>query len=257
MILDEIDEMATTLSQVYDNMEQIYAIYIREFPEKSRRLDELRQFRMGDNLSTEGTHDYSGPRHQSSESDLPADQKQIVPHSSFRARDSVLDAEDDRKEEMGFVEVEPDEAPKPPPAWRFTLRQVFRKINQLCHPDKCKRFSYEDTKRLRQCFDEAQVAYQQDDLDKLELIFVRVCYLRDEPSRLSDNIIKSLNKRRMELAQEMHAVSQHKVYMTLQYHINHQYLYAKSYFSAFLDMEIEKAEFEIEKSKLDKEAGAL
>ena len=227
MILDEIEEMSSTLTKVYDNMEQVYAIYIREFPEKNAEIDALKQQIVGNNLDTEGEHEYSGPRHETSGGAL-------VPVKSFDIRKEL---EDEQAEQQAEEEVEIAE--KDPTSQGLSIRHLFRKINQLCHPDKCKRFSHEDTARLRECFIEAGSAYSNRDQDMLELLYIRVCYIRNEMHRLSQHLVNETKRKHRMLSAQLERVTFHPMYSVLQLHVHGMYPAAFDKFDKFLDHQIE------------------
>jgi hypothetical protein len=232
MILDEIEEMSSTLTKVYDNMEQVYAIYIREFPEKNAELDRLKQQLMGSNLDTVGEHEYTGPRHAATGGAL-------VLVKQFDIREEMEKSSNEQS-----VEVEQN-SESDPTSQKLSVRQLFRKINQLCHPDKCKRFSHEETARLRECFIEAGSAYANRDTDMLELIYIRICYIRNELHRLDQYLVNETKRKHKMLSVQLERVTFHPMYTVLQLHVHGMYPAAFEKFSVFLDGQIADLEKEL------------
>ena len=231
MLLDEIDEMADMVKKTYSAMEQIYAMYLPFFPVESARIDMLHQL-----INAMNEDQASAPRHAETYSegqliptgpviDLKAEVLEAIQETSTVAEESKLkDAEYIRDTSAQFC------------------RMLFRKINQLCHPDKCRRFSYMETKRLRDCFDDANDAYSSRDAEMLELVFIRVCYIRDELHRLSEGVESRLASQHRNLQLELDGIRMHPLYMVLAHHNQGMGHDAKQCFGRFLGGHIQKLE---------------
>lgn len=234
MLLDEIDEMADMVKKTYNAMEQIYAMYLPFFPLESARIDMLHQL-----INAMEEDQTSAPRHAETYSG-----GQLVPTGPvIDLKAEVLEAmkeAEDRSKLQDFLADNVQEHKRDTSA-QF-CRMMFRKINQLCHPDKCKRFSYMETKRLRECFDDASDAYSRRDAELLELVFIRVCYIRDELHRLSEGVESRLASQHKNLQLELDGIRMHPLYMVLAHHNQGMGHDAKQCFGRFLGGHIEKLE---------------
>jgi exonuclease III len=111
---------------------------------------------------------------------------------------------------------------------------LFRKINQLCHPDKTKKFSRMVIVALRDCLDDAQKAYERRDHDILELTLIRVIYLRDELDRLEPGDKRRIDNQHKNLTLDIQGMQLHPLYVVLSCHQDGMMQDAKFHFSNFL-----------------------
>ena len=144
---------------------------------------------------------------------------------------------------------------------QFTLRMLFRKINQLCHPDKTKKFGRKVVLALRECFDDAHKAYERRDHQQLELSFIRTCYLRDELDRLDASDVKRIQDQLEGLKLDRQGMMMHPLFLVLFNHRLEDFNMAASYFSEFLDAHVVKlntviAEMQAKNSSTTQENGA-
>ncbi|MNV27756.1 hypothetical protein D3C71_1189150 [compost metagenome] len=123
---------------------------------------------------------------------------------------------------------------------QYTLRVLFRKINQLCHPDKTKRFNRITVMKLRECFDDAQKAYEHRDYDTLELTYIRVCYYRDELGKLDIKDVQRISDQHNNLQLDIKGIRMHRLYMVLACHRLMQYQEATQHFGMFIQEHMNK-----------------
>lgn len=226
MLLDEIDEMVEYIKETYKEMESMYAKYLPYFPIQSGLIDALNQ-QLNGLQSGE-----SGPRHDREPGKELMNQKDMlsIADDIRRFRESQEIKPD------GFTPVDKTSSDR----LQYTIRNLFRKINQLCHPDKTKRFNRITVMKLRECFDDAQKAYEQRDYDTLELTFIRVCYYRDELGKLDKNDVKKISDQHNNLKLDIQGIRMHRLYMVLACHSNMHYQEATQHFGLFIQEHLMK-----------------
>lgn len=238
MLLDEIEELTSTINQAHDNMEQIYAIYLHQFPTEAMRIDKLNA-EYSDLLSM---IQHSAPRHDVTDDFGETTGGGLVPMEAFNASAYFRDLREEQKREAEWQaqvdakvsELDAEVKAKQVKNEQMSLRYLFRKLNQLCHPDKTRHLDYKVTKRLRDCFDEAHKVYVARDYTRLQLLYVRVMFLRGEQHKLDDGIVSQLKARHDELLAEMQVLAQHHLFLTLHNHIQKRYTEAQQHFRRFL-----------------------
>lgn len=224
MLLDEIDEMVEYIKETYKEMESMYAKYLPYFPIQSGIIDGLNQQLNGLNSGE------AGPRHDKE------------PGKELMNQKDMLSIADDIRRFRESQEVKPDGFAPPPDMnkMQYTLRVLFRKINQLCHPDKTKRFNRITVMKLRECFDDAQKAYERRDYDTLELTYIRVCYYRDELGKLDIKDVQRISDQHENLKLDIRGIRMHRLYMVLASHQLMQYQQATQHFGVFIQEHMNK-----------------
>jgi hypothetical protein len=226
MILDEIDEMVEHIKTAYTDMETMYAKYLPYFPIQGGIIDDLNRKL---NKGKEGSE--PAARH---------DKTTGTGKELMNVRDALLivDHIKHRREnpEHGGDGFQPMNSE----TFKHTIRMLFRKINQMCHPDKTKRFNRITVQKLRECFDDAQKAYEHRDMDTLELTFIRVAYLRDELHKLSQEDVNRITDQYENLKLDMKGLQMHRLYMVLVCHRQAFYRDATAHFGVFLQEHIAK-----------------
>lgn len=225
MLLDEIDEMVELIKTTYAEMETMYAKYLPYFPVQGGLIDRLNQQLNG--LQADGE---SGPRHDKEAGKELMNQKDML----SIADDIRRFRESQKTKPDGFTPVEASDR------LQYTIRNLFRKINQLCHPDKTKKFNRITVLKLRECFDDAQKAYEQRDYDTLELTLIRVCYYRDELDKLDQKDVERIQEQYNNLRLDIKGLQMHRLYMVLYCHGQQQYQLATNHFGIFLQEHMEK-----------------
>lgn len=221
MLLDEIDEMVAYIKDTYAEMETMYAKYLPYFPIQGGIIDGLNQ-----QLNTLNGNPDSVPRHDKE------------PGKELMNQKDMLSIADDIRR---YRESQKVNAPvKDMTKMQYTLRVLFRKINQLCHPDKTKRFNRITVVKLRECFDDAQKAYEARDYDTLELTLIRVCYYRDELDKLNQADVKRITEQYQNLQLDIKGLRMHRLYTVLYCHGQQQYSQATQHFGIFLQEYVEK-----------------
>jgi len=225
MLLDEIDEMVEYIKETYAEMETMYAKYLPYFPIQGGLIDGLNQ-----QLNTLQGGFESAPRHDKEPGKELMNQKDMlsIADDIRRFRESQQTKPD------GFAPVESSDR------LQYTIRQLFRKINQLCHPDKCKKFNRITVLKLRECFDDAQKAYEQRDYDTLELTHIRVCYYRDELDKLDQADVARIQNQYANLQLDIKGLRMHRLYTVLYSHNQQQYSLATQHFGIFLQEHVDK-----------------
>lgn len=248
-MLDEIDDMIDVIKQTHSNMERVYAVYLPYYPDESRVIDDLNQL-----INAAGDEDVpAAPRHERGGALVKVDGGLDIAGDVKRIRE-------EQEAQKQTVEAEAPKGPTPEEAkeeWgSMALRTLFRKINQLCHPDKCKRFSHMEVKRLRECFDDAHRAYADRDRYTLNLIYIRVVFIRGELDRLPVDVVADIEKRYHDLQLDFQALAMHPLYQVLYAHMQGQQHTAKIKFGDFLVIHIQRLKDELNrvqehKRKLD------
>lgn len=219
MILDEIDEMVETIKTTYAEMETMYTKYLPYFPLQGEIIDRLNQ-----QLNALQGGFTNGPRHDNGTGKELMNQKDML-----TIRDDVRRYRESQKTKHdGFAPMESSDR------LQYTIRQLFRKINQLCHPDKTKKFNRMTVLKLRECFDDAQKAYENRDYDVLELTLIRVCYYRDELEKLNNEDLEKIQAQYENLKLDMKGLQMHRLYAVLSCHMQQQYQQATNHFGMFL-----------------------
>ncbi|AGS82087.1 hypothetical protein O152_gp274 [Pseudomonas phage PaBG] len=235
-LLDEIDEMIDAIKQTHSNMERVYAVYLPHFPEQSKVIDDLNQL-----INAADSPD-STPvaRHDKSGALVKVDSGLNIAQDVQRIREQQQTVEAEQPKEKTQEEMKEE--------WgSMALRTLFRKINQLCHPDKCKRFSHIEVKKLREVFDDAHRAYADRDRYTLNLLFIRACYIRGELDRLPREVVQDIQKRHTDLVLDFQALAMHPLYQVLFAHMQGQHYTAKIKFGEFLVTHIQRLNDELER----------
>lgn len=239
-MLDEIDDMLDVIKQTHSNMERVYAVYLPYYPEESRVIDDLNHRINAADVDNTPT----APRHERSGALVKVDCGLDIAADIKRIRE-----EQEAKKQMVEAEAEVPQGPTAEEAkeqWgSMALRTLFRKINQLCHPDKCKRFSSKEVKRLRECFDDAHKAYADRDRYTLNLLYIRVVYIRGELDRLPLDVVADIEKRYHDLQLDFQALAMHPLYQVLYAHMQGQQHTAKLKFADFLETHIQRLKDEL------------
>lgn len=225
--LDELDDLVETIKATYERLEGMYAIYLPYFPQEGGEI-----FRLNEMLSNLMGNQSSGPRH-----DKGTGKEVMAPNLAFNLRDDF-----ERMKMVyadGFAPVER--------AKLYTEKILFRKINQACHPDKTKKFGRKVILKLRDCMGDAQNAYARRDYDTLELIWIRVCYLRNEEDKLPESEKARIQLQREMLDMDMQAILRHPLYAVMHCHVNGDVQMAKGYFAQFLQDHLARINAEISK----------
>lgn len=225
MILDEIDEMVEHIKETYAEMETMYAKYLPYFPIQGGAIDGLNQ---QINALQGGLE--NGPRHDKEPGKELMNQNDML----SIADDIRRFRESQRTKPDGFAKVEASDR------LQYTIRQLFRKINQLCHPDKTKKFNRITVLKLRECFDDAQKAYEGRDYDILELTLIRVYYYRDEVEKMDPSEVAKINEQYENLKLDLKGLQMHRLYMVLFCHKQQQYQQATNHFGMFLNEHMDK-----------------
>lgn len=220
-ILDEIDELIVEIKETYADMEKMYAVYLPHFPLHCSKIDKLNQ------ILNEWEFGPRGPRHDAepgkelmNQKDMLGIQEHIAHHRSLR---------------MTYAD-----GMQPMDKKQFTLRMLFRKINQLCHPDKTKKFGRKIVLALRECFDDAQNAYERRDYHMLELAYIRTCYLRDELDRLDATEVAKVKSQLEGLKLDKQGMMLHPLYIVLASHRMGNIEIAVGQFNLFLNAHVDK-----------------
>lgn len=243
-ILDEIDDLVLEIKETYADMEKMYAVYLPHFPLHSAKIDKLNQILNGlDYQWAKGPrHDKEPGKELMTQKDLLGIQAHIDHHRSLR---------------MTYAD-----GMQPMDKKQFTLRMLFRKINQLCHPDKTKKFGRKVILALRECFDDAQKAYERRDYYLLELAYIRTCYLRDELDRLDSVEVAKVKDQLAGLKLDKQGMMMHPLYIVLASHRTGNIEIAVSQFNLFLNAHVEKlntaiAEMQVARAGNTQNDGAL
>lgn len=225
MLLDEIDEMVEYIKDTYAEMETMYAKYLPYFPIQGGIIDGLNR-----QLNTLNGDPDSIPRHDKEPGKELMNQKDMlsIADDIRRYRESQQTKPD------GFAPLESSDR------LQYTIRNLFRKINQLCHPDKCKKFNRVTVLKLRECFDDAQKAYEARDYDTLELTLIRVCYYRDELDKLDKADVARISDQYKNLQLDIKGLRMHRLFTVLCCHGQQQYSQATQHFGIFLQEHVEK-----------------
>lgn len=225
MILDDIDEMVETIKNTYAEMETMYAKYLPYFPMQGGIIDGLNQ----QLNALQGNAD-SMPRHDKEPGKELMNQKDML----TIADDVRRFRESQRTKPDGFTKVESSDR------LQYTIRNLFRKINQLCHPDKTKKFNRVTVLKLRECFDDAQKAYEHRDYDTLELTLIRVYYYRDEVEKMDPKDVAKVRTQYENLKLDIKGLQMHRLYMVLWSHQQQLYQQATNHFGIFLQEHMDK-----------------
>ena len=237
MLLDEIDDMVESINSAQRGMERVYAIYLPHFPTEAAVIDDLNRA-----ISLQMEDEKSAPKHGTIGG-------AIVPKSGVIDLSHELreDADALRKEleeqEMERAQIDQELAAKLDKARqdrmdRFkteNIRATYRRICQMCHPDKCKRFSHVETAKLREVLNSAQDAYARKDPYDLETAYIRALYLRGEEEKLSADMRRVVEEKHRNLQLDMNATAMHKLYTVLQFHVQKRQYDAKTAFKVFVD----------------------
>lgn len=235
MILDEIDEMVEHIKKAYVDMETMYAKYLPYFPIQGGLIDSLNREINGQMKGGPAPSRHEKTNGTGKELMNVRDALLIVDHIKHRRENPEHGGD-------GYPPMNSD-------AFKHTIRMLFRKINQMCHPDKTKRFNRITVQKLRDCFDDAQKAYQQRDLDTLELTFIRVAYLRDELHKLAASDVEKITTQYELLKLDMKGLSMHRLYMVLICHRQQLYRDATNHFGVFLNEHVSKLQEIVETMK--------
>lgn len=226
-VLDELDDMVETIKLTYARLEEMYALYLPYFPKESGEIYRLNEL-LG---SLMGNPDYQ-PRH-----DKGTGKEVMAPKLAFSLRDDF-----DRMKMVYADGFQPVEQAK-----LYTEKVLFRKINQACHPDKTKKFGRKIVLKLRDCMTDAQNAYARRDYSTLELIWIRVCYLRDEIDKLPEADRNRIEAQKQLLDMDMRAILRHPLYDVMSCHFQGDVQMAKGHFGRFLADHLARINAEITK----------
>lgn len=237
MLLDEIDDMVESINSAQRGMERVYAIYLPHYPVEAAVIDDLNHA-----INLQMVNERSAPKHGTIGG-------AVVPVSGVIDLSHELreDADALRKEleaqEKAQAEIDQELAAKLDKARqdrldRFkaeNIRTTYRRICQMCHPDKCKRFSHIETAKLREVLNSAQDAYARKDPYDLETAYIRALYIRGEEAKLSGDMRRVVEEKHRNLELDMKATAMHKLYTVLQFHVQKRQYDAKVAFKVFVD----------------------
>ena len=240
--LDEIDDLVIEIKETYAEMEKMYAVYLPYFPSQSAKIEKLNQ------ILNSWDYAWARPRHDKEPG------KEVACLHNMLDMQSYID-------HHRSLRVTYADGMAPMDKHQFTMRMLFRKINQLCHPDKTKKFGRKVVLALRECFDDAHKAYERRDHQQLELSFIRTCYLRAELDRLDASDVKRIQDQLEGLKLDKQGMMMHPLFLVLFNHRLEDFNMAASYFSEFLDAHVVKlntviAEMQAKNSSTTQENGA-
>lgn len=232
MLIDEIEDTKKKIKSLGDILESSYSKLLVRFPEEAKLIEALsRKVTLGSRA-----HDRR-PRHGSSNNE-------IVPVSRVvdltEERESRLHELQELKEALEAQEVEEHKPKDPRSLDGMPLRKIFSKINQLCHPDKCRSFDRSITVRLTEQYYDAQTAYQGQVRETLVYIYAKVCLLRGEPHRLAPDIVNDLNMELNYLLYEIRQMQGTLLYKAITFYRAGHQSHGDSMFRNFLMQQINK-----------------
>lgn len=237
MLLDEIDEMVEQINSAQRGMERVYAIYLPHYPVEAAIIDDLNRA-----ITAQMVDEQSAPKHgtiggavvpvsgvidlsHELREDADALRKELEAQELAQAEiDEAMQAriEKNRQERLEKFKTE-------------NIRATYRRLCQMCHPDKCKRFSYTETAKLREILNMAQDAYARKDPYDLETAYIRALYVRGEEEKLSKDMRHVVEEKHRNLTLDMQATAMHKLYTVLQFHVQKRQYDAKVAFKTFVD----------------------
>lgn len=90
----------------------------------------------------------------------------------------------------------------------LSCRALFKKIKQASHPDKIMRFSAETKKDILQCFHDAKLFYEEEDLAALVTCYICVHLLRNEKFKITEPMWKLVKERHHAILSHMKHISE-------------------------------------------------
>lgn len=198
--LDEIEQMLAYSDLGFQELDAMFAQMVAFFPELAAILEDL----------------LVQLRSKPDDVDEPSIN---VETSSSRGLSTVDQPTREESSTVELPEIETIARPevKEDDEEKFTAKQLFRKISQRCHPDKCRYLDRDVELKLRDCFASCREAYQNGDLQELEFIYIRVCFLRNDLDKIPNYMLFSLECKYNMLNIHIIGLRQHPLFSVYMY----------------------------------------
>lgn len=225
--LDQIEQLLAYSDLGFQELDAMFAQMVAFFPELASMLEDLLTQIRSQVQEEEGAEVHS--------------------NKELSLNKGMVLVEDQPRDEatVDLPEIETIAIPEPKDEERFTAKQLFRKISQRCHPDKCRYLDREVELKLRDCFTKCKEAYMDDDLKELEFIFIRVCFLRNDLGKIPQYMLFSLERKFNELNIHIIGLKQHPLFTVYMYKQRGDIDSAKGLFEGILKERIRQLQSEI------------
>lgn len=142
--------------------------------------------------------------------DLPTDDsrkdltvREKIDITSFDEDDGEYFETQEQDEPVTFNPNNPNEPEKRKERKEIAIKELWRMIKQLSHPDKIMRFSAETKKQILAIFHESTEFHEDENVEGMVFSYVKLLILRGEPDKIPDYIEQHVNDRHRQIIRHM------------------------------------------------------